>query len=411
MLHTLRTEARLQPGFETGYVRFVRSLRERLHPRGVRDIRTVTLPGGPSFQVNLGDRLGCDVYYGYVEEQFEASLFAEMLPHGGTMVDVGANFGYYAVRCAEAVGPTGAVHAFEPDPTAHDLLSANAVANGLAGILQPHRAAVADHDGEVQFYVAEEAAFSSMTATGRSATRDVLNVPARTLDSFAAEQGITRIDALKIDVEGHEAAVLQGAAGILAQSPDPLVMLEVSAKNLSDTARVALVAALDALYRAGFGGLIPDLSAEGGLRAVDSVAAATALTSANLFLVRPGGRTIERLRAVAARRIANPDALDAPPPIENEATGARLPMIRLFAGLDPDLVGAALRDKADTEERAAKLSHTFLRQGEQIALLRADRDALRAEVRKLRGMPFGLAFRIVRRVGRSLMPTRKRRRE
>jgi len=408
LLHALRAEARLQPGFETGYVRFVRALRERLHPRGVHDVRTVAHPDGLTFQVNLGDRLGCDVYYGYVEERFEAGLFADVLPLGGTMVDVGANFGYHAVHCARAVGPTGAVHAFEPDPTAYELLSANVEANGLTGTIRTHEAAVADHDGEVQFYVAEEAAFSSMTATGRSATRDVLTIPARSLDSFAAEHGITRIDGLKIDVEGHEAAVLHGAAGLLARSPDPLLMLEISVKNLSDSARGALLAALEALYTAGFGGLMPDLNAEGGMRAVDSAAAATALTSANLFLLRPGGSMSAHLRAAVARRLLGPGALDAQPASEPVAGGEQRPVVHLFTGLDPDLVTAALRDKADAEERAAKLSHTVLRQGEQIALMRADREALRSDIRKLSGTPFGLAFRIVRRVSRSLMPTRKR---
>jgi hypothetical protein len=46
------------------------------------------LPDGLTFQVDLGDRLGCDVYYGYFDERFEASLFAEVLQSGATMLDV-----------------------------------------------------------------------------------------------------------------------------------------------------------------------------------------------------------------------------------------------------------------------------------------------------------------------------------
>ena len=146
VLHEVRHEARLRPGFETPYVEFVRAVREQLHPRGVRDVRTVGLAGGLTFSVDLGDRLGCDVFYGYFDERFEADLFVDLLPPGGTMIDVGSNFGYYAVRCAEAVGSRGTVHAFEPDPVAFDLLSANVAANGLGGWLQIHGVAVAERD-------------------------------------------------------------------------------------------------------------------------------------------------------------------------------------------------------------------------------------------------------------------------
>jgi FkbM family methyltransferase len=415
-LHELRTEARLFPDFETRYVRFVRSLRERLHPRGQRDIRTVTLPDNLTFAVDLGDRLGCDIFYGHLEERFEGSLFLELLADGDTMLDIGANFGYFAVRCAAAVGPTGAVHAFEPDPSAYQLLIANAAANGLSGSLYAHPAAVSDQDGETRFYLAEEAAFSGITATGRSATRDVLTVKTRSLDSFAREHGLDHIDLLKIDVEGHEAAVLRGATDVLTRSPDPLVMLEVSAKNLTDTAREALIAALDGLYAAGFRGLVPDLSSDGGLRDISSPTAAAALTSANLFLVRPGGSTDHRLRAAVARRLtlpANGPAISstgtqaaAPDPTPTAEGGTRA--LHLFDGIDPALVTAALRDKSDAEERASTLTNTMLHLREEIAQLRAERAKLRGEVRRLGATPFGLIFRAARMIRRSVVASQRR---
>lgn len=207
-LHELRPEARLQAGVETPYVGFLRAVRERHHPRGVREMRTLALPDGLTFQVDLGDHLGCDVLYGYFEERFEADLFEGILRDGDTMLDVGANFGYYAVRCARAVGPSGVVHAYEPDPAARELLTANVAENRLDGRLQIHPVAVADQDRQVAFHLAEEAAFSGLTSTGRAALRDVVPITARSLDSFTDEHQIEAVDALKIDVEGHEQAVL-----------------------------------------------------------------------------------------------------------------------------------------------------------------------------------------------------------
>lgn len=396
-LHELRVEARLRPDFEAQYVGFVRSLRERVHPRGVRDVRTIKLPSGLTFAVDLGDRLGCDVFYGYYDERFEAALFVEALGDGAVMFDVGANFGYYAVHCANAVGPTGSVHAFEPDPVASELLNTNAGANGLHHRLTTHASAVSDADGEVEYHLAEEAAFSGLTSTGRSATRGVVTVPTRSLDSVAAEHGVGQLDALKIDVEGHEAAVLRGASNLLHRSPDPLVMLEVSAKNLTDAARLELIAALSTLYAIGFHGLVPDLSVEGGLRAVVTADEAAGLPSANLLLLRPGGERERRLlEAVASRLAAATPLLDSQPIDEDART------LRLVAGLDPDLVSAALRDKADAEGAAASLAAEAHQLREEVGRLRAERAALRAEVSRLGSSPLGLAVRAVRKLARSL---------
>jgi FkbM family methyltransferase len=382
----------MQPGFEARYVGFVRVLRERLHPRGVPDVRTVVVDGRLRFQVDLGDRLGCDVFYGYYDERFEASLFAELLDAGGTVFDVGANFGYYSVVCADAVGPSGAVYAFEPDPAAFSLLDANAAANGLAGRLHVLPAAIGDHDGTVSYHLAAEAAFSGLTATGRSAIRGVIDVTVRSLDSVAAEYTIDQLDGLKIDVEGHEAGVLRGARQVLQRSADPLIMLEVTAKNLTDAARAALIAELEALFRAGFRGLLPDLAAPDGVRIIATATDAAALASANLFLARAGGDRERRLYAAVATRLAGATpALDAQPADE----GART--VRLFDGLDPDLVGAALRDKSDAEGRAATLEAQARQQAAEIERLRAERAALRAEVRRLGSSPLGLALRAARR--------------
>lgn len=401
VLHALRPEVRLQPDFEAQYVAFVRALRERVHPRGVRDVRTVGVEGGLTFQVDLGDRLGCDVFYGYYDERFEASLFAIMLDPGATVLDVGANFGYYAVLCAGAAGPSGVVHAFEPDPAAYDLLTANAAANGLTECLHGHPAAVGYRDGTVAYHLAEEAAFSGISATGRSGTRGVAEVPLRSLDSFATGQDIEQIDALKIDVEGHEADVLAGGRALIGRSADPLLMLEVTAKNLTDAGREALTAELDHLYGQGFHGLLPDLASPAGLRAVPTAGDAAGLASANLFLVRAGDDRERRLRAAVRDRLAS-----SSPAFEARPADADQRPIRLYQGLDPDLVSAALRDKSDAEARASTLGAQNRDLQTQIEQLRAERAALRAEVRRLSTTPLGLAVKAARLAGRALRVAR-----
>jgi FkbM family methyltransferase len=302
------------------------------------------------------------------------------------MIDVGANFGYYAVRCAQAIGHGGRVHAFEPDPSAFGLLCATVAANGLGDTRQTHDVAVAERDCEVPFHLAEEAAFSGLSSTGRSALRGVVTVTARSLDAFAAERGIDQIDALKIDVEGHEAEVLRGGNGLLCRATDPLIMLEVSAKNLTSDGRSALTVALDGLYANGYRGRLADLGVPGGLREIDSPEQATALAAANLLLVRPG-RTLERrLREAVALRLGESDRMLRAEPVDRDGRE-----IRLFRGLDPDLVSAALRDKAAAENRVTALAG-------EVHTLRGEIAALRTEVRRLRRSPVGLALSAIRRV-------------
>lgn len=292
-LHDLIPDAREVPDFFHAYLYFVRNLRQRLHPPGAPDLREVKA-GGLAFTVDLGDRLGADFFYGQYAELLESELFLGMIEPGGVVVDVGANFGYYAVRAAQAVGPSGRVHAFEPDPRAFALLERNVRDNGFENVRRA-QAAVGDRDGEVLFHVMQESAFSSLSDTGRSAAREVVRLPITTLDEALDGAAIT---AAKVDVEGHEFAVLRGARQTLDRSPDALLMLEVTAKNLDAERRAALHDALAARYAAGATGWVADTEPS-GLRAVVSADEAVALGSANLFLVRAGGPTEARLLKLA----------------------------------------------------------------------------------------------------------------
>ena len=397
-LHELRPEARLWPDLEAPYVGFLRMLREQLHPRGRRDVRTVSVPPDLRFRVDAGDRLGCDVLYGYYEERFEASLFAAALRPGALMVDVGANFGYYAVTSARAVGLSGAggtVYAFEPDPAAYELLVANTRLNGVDDALRPYPICIGAEDGETTFHLADEPAFSGIASTGRSGLRGVVTVPLRSLDSLLGEAGRPALDALKVDVEGFEGDVLRGARETLRHSPDPLIMLEVSAKNLSDAARASLLQELTALYADGNTGLVLDASSA-GWRAVTAPDEAAGLASANLFVVRANGAREAWLRAACAGPVPGEPLLETAP---DAADGHA---VRVYDGVDPAYVAAAFRERPELEERIRGLGGRTCELEGEVARLRAERAALRAEVRRLSSTPLGLAYRAARRVATAL---------
>jgi len=127
-------------------------------------------------------------------------------PGGGVFVDVGANVGTYALALARHVGPRGCVIAVEPHPMTHERLAFNRAASGFAQV-KLVAAAAADIDGELMIETDADNLGASHIVTGQPGA-DATKVPALRLQRILAEAGATKVDALKIDVEGFEDRVL-----------------------------------------------------------------------------------------------------------------------------------------------------------------------------------------------------------
>ncbi len=143
----------------------------------------------------------------------------------GTVVwDVGANVGYFSVLAARL----GArVHAFEPAPENVDAIRANTEANGFADRIELHPVAVAAAAGRDRFLVVEDASWSHLADRGRHPlTRAELEVDVVALDDLELDPP----DVIKIDVEGSEAAVLEGARGVIERAR-PVLIVELHETN------------------------------------------------------------------------------------------------------------------------------------------------------------------------------------
>jgi FkbM family methyltransferase len=149
------------------------------------------------------------------------------LQSGAVVIDVGANLGEWTVPFARKVGPAGRVLAIEPAPRSAAALEATLAANALRQT-EIIRCAIGGDDGVAQFAVPVVTSARTDTGTARvgpaCAGHDALQVPLRSLDSLAAERDLARLDLIKIDVEGHERRVLDGAAAILDRHRPVLVM-------------------------------------------------------------------------------------------------------------------------------------------------------------------------------------------
>ena len=133
------------------------------------------------------------------------------------LLDAGANIGYYSALAATCVGRSGRVFSMEPQPKTYRQLAKMVEENHLAQI-RVYQCGLSATEGELPLYLQPElSGENNATMVPHGASRQVL-VPVKTLDACIREWGIEKIDLLKIDVEGHEPQVFQGAAAALAES-------------------------------------------------------------------------------------------------------------------------------------------------------------------------------------------------
>jgi FkbM family methyltransferase len=156
----------------------------------------------------------------YPWEIGERSLARELLRHGDVAFDVGANLGTHSITFALAVGASGRVVAYDPEP---ELLYRN-VRQLPQVCVRPF--AVASRGGTVHFrHEAAATSYSHLVPHGVASRTDTVTV-AVSLDEEAGRLGVTRVDLIKVDVEGWEDAVLAGAARLLSTHPRPILIFE-----------------------------------------------------------------------------------------------------------------------------------------------------------------------------------------
>lgn len=153
------------------------------------------------------------------------SVLRAYLRSGDTFLDVGANWGYFTCLGAAVVGPTGLVLSLEPNPRAYARLLTTIRMNGLSNVIPlPYAASL--EDGQ-PVAVVQSWFRQTTSAYVQPAGAEVPNALTVTLDRIVEKMGVDRVGAIKIDTEGAELRVLEGAANILRRWR-PLMLVEVS---------------------------------------------------------------------------------------------------------------------------------------------------------------------------------------
>jgi FkbM family methyltransferase len=166
-------------------------------------------------------------------EPNEFSILAAVLKPGMVFVDVGANLGLYSLFASRRVGSEGKVIAVEPSSREFEQLSSNVELNRLSNV-RAIRAAVSDHKGEIELLVAVPQ-HAGHNTTGGFAYETALDhcerVCAITIDQLIEGEKLSRVDVIKMDIEGGELAAICGARETLARFR-PLLLVEVADRSL-----------------------------------------------------------------------------------------------------------------------------------------------------------------------------------
>ena len=189
------------------------------------------LTNGCRMFLDTRDRaVGLSLMLGGVWEPTYTEAFTRLLRPGATVVDVGANLGWYTLVSARAVGRRGRVFAVAPNPRMAQLLRDSVRANNFQGSVTVFQAALSDAPGVVDLLFRQESpgggqirpAELAAAAPGALPSVRVASQPLDTL--LAGHAG--PVDVMKMDVEGWEGVALRGAAALLDRSPGLRLMGE-----------------------------------------------------------------------------------------------------------------------------------------------------------------------------------------
>jgi FkbM family methyltransferase len=187
----------------------------------------IVLTTGDRFVVQVGDQISEGIYSLGCHEAALTSILLPMLRPGMTVLDIGANIGYFTVMAAKRVAPSGRVHAFEINEKVLTLLKENIRVAGVDNVVVAE-SAVTQESGSIDFFVPKsgDEAEGTTRPSQRYDSVQKVTVPATSIDDYVSRNAIERVDLIKIDIEGGESAALSGAAQLLSGAHKPILFFE-----------------------------------------------------------------------------------------------------------------------------------------------------------------------------------------
>jgi FkbM family methyltransferase len=159
----------------------------------------------------------------------EIKFVRRLLQPGERVVDIGANYGVYALTMARLVGPSGTVLAFEPADATAALLAESIRANAFGNVVL-ERCAVSAAGGTARLRIADQSEYNALVHGELPAT-ETETVQVVSLDDYLARHRCTDVAFVKLDAEGEESQVIAGARRFLTEC-SPLILFEIRSDGL-----------------------------------------------------------------------------------------------------------------------------------------------------------------------------------
>src|SRR5271157_2987205 len=190
-----------------------------------------TLPDGSLLDCPVNTSIAKMLFTGSFEKD-EISFLRNSLKAENIFLDIGANYGIYTILASKLVGPKGHVYSFEPSRRELKVLNHNIEMNHLNNVTVID-CAVSNHTGTAQLAIARDGGLNSFADTHRPDQKIELwqNVKTISLDEFVVKYSIQKVDFVKIDVEGAEKLVFEGAENLLTSLQATTVLFEASDFN------------------------------------------------------------------------------------------------------------------------------------------------------------------------------------
>jgi FkbM family methyltransferase len=177
--------------------------------------------------------------------QNNVDFFKKLVPEGSMCIDIGANIGEHSVAMALAVGKSGMVLSFDPNPIVFNILKANSELNTDLTNIKPFNCAISETDSEY-YYNSSEASFSNGGISVEKVNKHgkfqfEQKIKGVNLDTFLHqnfEQNLSKLRLIKVDTEGYDKEILKSIAAVIKQYK-PVIMAECFPK-LNTSERIDL---------------------------------------------------------------------------------------------------------------------------------------------------------------------------
>jgi len=193
--------------------------------------------GNANMYIDLNDEgISQDILQYGQREEGATKAFKTYLKPGQTIIDIGANIGYYVLIEATKVSPRGRIYAVEPEPHNAEILKRNVRLNQYSDIVDIECVSISDRTGTAKLHLANRSNLHTLTRVSEMDKyvkfKGTLDVQTFTLDDFLKYKAIDSlsIDIIRMDIEGHEVYALDGMVETLERGGPLIFFIEIHPK-------------------------------------------------------------------------------------------------------------------------------------------------------------------------------------